>query len=158
MQCFCKSRRIRNLLVMVLKLKKFLKLAETIVRIYPDQAAQAEHQVSPPSTVFTPLLACCWQYQRRPFSIAPNFHAERSSPQAAGDLNISNYTILNFCKLHGRRIWLVAVCPNVLNLLSILKSMRTNIQWKSWTQFPTSNTLKTSQTHSFNHCHLPYRG
>ena len=53
------------------------------------QAAQALHQLSSLSTVYTPLLVCHQRCQGRPFSIPPNFHAEWSSPQTACDLNIS---------------------------------------------------------------------
>jgi len=58
----------------------------SIVSLYPHQTAQAQHQLSSVSTVNTQLLRCRRQCQRRPHSIAPNFHAERSSPQTAGDL------------------------------------------------------------------------
>jgi len=116
--------------------------------------AQAQHQLSSLSTVYTPLLTCCQQCQRRPLSIAPNFHAERSSPQTAGDLNISNSTILNTFKCLTRRIWLFAVHPDMLNQLSVVNSTLTMIQLNTWTHFPTSNTLKTSQTQSLNHHHL----
>jgi len=112
----------------------------------------------PFSTVNTPLLTCRWLCQRRPLSIAPNFHAERCSPQTAGDLNISNNTIRNTFKFHARRIWLLAARPDALNLLSVVNSTVTNIQSKTWTCFPTSNTLKTSQTWSLHHRHLLCRG
>jgi len=68
------------------------------------QAAQAQDQCSYLSTVYTPLLACHGQCQRTPLSVALNFHAERSPPQTAGDLNTSNYTILNTFKLCAKRI------------------------------------------------------
>jgi hypothetical protein len=55
-------------------------------------------------TVYTPLLPYHRQCQRSPHSRALNFHAERSSPLTAGDFNISNYTILNTFKMHGRKI------------------------------------------------------
>jgi len=44
------------------------------------EAAQAQHQLSSLYTVYTPLLTCRWQCQRRPLSVALNFHVERSSP------------------------------------------------------------------------------
>jgi len=84
------------------------------------QAGQAQHQLWSHSTVYAPLLACCQQCERRPLSFAPNFHGKRCSPQTAGDLNISNYTILNTFKLHTRRIWLFAARPDALNLLSVM--------------------------------------
>jgi len=43
---------------------------------------------------------------------------------------------------------------DALNPLSVVNSTATKIQSKTWTCFPTSNTLKTSQTQSLNHCHL----
>jgi len=125
--------------------------------LYPHQTAQVQHQLSSLSTVNTPLLACRRQCQRRPFSVAPNFHAERSSPQTAGDLNISNYTIPNTFKFHARRIWLFAARPDTLNPLSVVNSMLTKIQSKTCTRFPTSNTLNTSQTRSLNHRRLHCR-
>jgi len=128
----------------------------SIVSLYPHQTAQAQLQLSFLSTVNTPLLTCLRQCQRRPHSVAPNFHAERSSPQTAGDLNISNYIILNTFK--SQRIWLFAVRPDVLNPLSVVISTLTKIQSKPWTRFPTSNTLKTLQTRSLNHRHLLCRG
>jgi len=102
--------------------------------------------------VNTPLLPCRRQFQRRPHSVAPNFHAERSSPQTDGDWNTSNYTILNTIKL--RRIWLLAARPDALNPLSIVNWTLRNIHSKTWTRFPSSNTLKTSQTRSLKHRHL----
>jgi len=122
------------------------------------EAAQAQHQLSSLSTVYTPLLPCRRQFSRRPLSVAPNFRAERSSPLTAGDLNISNYTILNTFKLLARRIWLFAAHPDTLNPLSVVTSTLTKIQSKTWTRFPTSNTLKTYQTRSLNHRHLLCHG
>ena len=104
MQCFCNSWHVRNLLVMVLKLNKSLKLAESIRSLYPHQTAQAQQQLSSHSTVNAPYLTGCQQCQRRPHFVAPNSQAKRSSPQTAGDHTISNYTILNTFKLHTRRI------------------------------------------------------
>jgi len=46
----------------------------------------------------------------------------------------------------------------MLNWLSILNSTLTMILLKSWTRFPTSNTLKSFQTLSLNHCHLLCHG
>jgi len=128
----------------------------SIVSLYPHQTAQAQLQLSSLSTVNTPPLRCRRQCQRRPHSVAPNFHAKRSSPQAAGELNISHYTFLNTFKL--QRIWLFAARPNAFNPLSIINSTLTKIQSKTWTCFPTSNTLKTSQTPSLNHRHHLCRG
>jgi len=101
---------------------------------------------------------CRRQCQRWPFSIALNFHAERSSPQTAGNLIISNYAILNTIKLSDRRIWLFAARPDALNPLSVVNPMLTKIQLKTSTCVPTSNTLKRSQTRSLNHRHLLCRG
>jgi len=128
----------------------------SIVILYPHQTAQAQLQLSSHSTANTPLLPCCRQCQRRPHYVALNFHAERSSPQTAGDLNISNYTILNPFKL--QRIWLFPALPDALNPLSVVNSTVTKIQLKTGTRFPTSNKLKTSQTRSLNHSHLRCRG
>jgi len=119
-----------------------------------QEAAQAQHQLSSLSTVNTPLLPCRRQCQRRHLAIAPNLHAERSSLQTAGDLNISNYTILNSFKLPTRRIWLFTARPDALTPLSIVNSMLTWIQLKTGTRFPTLNTLKSSQTQSLNLRHL----
>jgi len=118
------------------------------------QAAEALYLLVSHSTVYTPLVACRRQCQRRPLSVAPKFHAKWSSPQAAGDLNISNYTILNTYKLHTREIWLFAARPDALNPLGVVNSMLAKIQLKTWTPPPTSNTLKTSQTRSLTHRHL----
>ena len=104
--------------------------------------------------VYTPLIAVRRQCQRTPISIAPNFHAKRRSPQTAGDLIISTYTILNNFLLHARRIWLFAAFPDVLTPLSVLKSSLTKIESKTGTCFPTSNMLQTSRTQSLNHRHL----
>jgi len=128
----------------------------SIVSLCPHQTAQAQLPLSSLSTVNTPLLPCRRQCQRRPYSVAPNFHAERSSPQTAGNLNISNYTILNTFKL--QRIWLLAARPDVLNPLSLVNSTLTKIQSKTLMHFPTSNTLKISQTRSLNHRRLVSRG
>jgi len=120
------------------------------VSLYPHQTAQAQLQLSSLSTVNTPLLACRRRCQRRPLSVARNFHAERSSPQTAGDLNISNYTILNTF----RRIWLFPARPDLLNPLSVMNSTLTTTLSKTWTRFPTWNTLKSSPTRGLNHRHL----
>jgi len=127
-----------------------------IVSLYPHQTAKAELQLSSVSTVNTPLLPCCRQCQRRPHSVAPNCHAKRSSPATAGDLIISKYYILNTFNL--QTIWLFAARPNALNLLSVMNSLLSKIQSKTWTRFPTLNTLKTLQTPSLNQRHLLYHG
>jgi len=100
--------------------------------------------------VYTPLLACRRQYQRRPLFISKNFHAERSSPQKAGDLHISNSTILNTFKFAGRRDLLIPLSIGTLTL--------TKIQSKALTRFPFSNTLNSLQTSNFNHYPLRCRG
>jgi len=56
--------------------------------------------------------------------------------------------------LHARRIWLFTTRHDALNPLRIVNSTLTNIQSKTSTRFPTSNTLKTSQTQSLNNRHL----
>jgi len=154
MQHFCNSWRVRNLLVMVLRVNQSLKLAESIVSLQPHHTAQADHQLWSLYTVYTPFLACCRRCQRRPLSIAPTFHAIRSSPQTAGNLNISNYIILNTYKLHTSRIWLFAAHPNALSPLSVMNLTLPRIQSRTWTCFTTSNMLKASLTQSLNHCHL----
>jgi len=93
-----------------------------LYRELTHQSAQTQHQLLSPSTVYTPLFAICRQCKRRLLSVAPNFYGERSSPQTAGDLIISNYTILNTFKLHTSRVWLFAVHPNSLNTLSTVNS------------------------------------
>jgi len=117
---------------------------------YTHEAAQAQHQLSFLSMLYTPLLMCRWQCQRRLLSIGPNFDAKRSSPQTAGNLNISNYAIRNTFKLHTRRIWLFPAPPDTLNMLSVVNSTLSKIRSKTWTRFPTWNMLKTSQTWSVN--------
>jgi len=154
MQHFCNSWHGRNVLVMVSRIDKSLKLAENIVSLHPHQPAQAQHLLSSHSKANTPLVASCWRCQGRHQSITPNFHAERSSPQTAGDLKVSNYTILNTIKLHAGRIWLFAACPDALNLLSVINPAVTMNQSTTWTRFFTSNTFKASQTRSLNHRHL----
>jgi hypothetical protein len=54
---------------MVLRLNKSLKLAESIMSLYPHKTAQAQHQLSSLSTLNTPLVACEWHCQRRPFQL-----------------------------------------------------------------------------------------
>jgi len=76
----------------------------------------------------------------------------------AVNLKISKNTILNTDKLRGRRIWLFTVCPDAFNPLSVVNWMLSKIQFKTWTQFPTSNMLTTSQTRRFNLRHLLCRG
>jgi len=46
------------------------------------------------------------------------------------------------------------VRPNVLNPLSVMYSTLTKMLSMTWMRFPTSNTLKTSQTWSLNYYHL----
>jgi len=154
MQCISNSWHVKILVVMVVKLNKSLKFTECIMSLHPYQAAQAHHQLSSLSTEYTPPLTCLWHCLRRPHSIAPNIHGERSSPQAAGDLNISNYTVLNTFNSHGSRIWLFAVLSDTLNFLSRVNSMLTKIQSKTWMCFRMSDTSKTLQTWSLNHRHL----
>jgi len=97
---------------------------------------------------------CRRQCQRRPLSVALNFHAERSSLQTAGDLNITNHTILNTFKLYARRIRRFASLPEMMSPLSSFNPPPTKIQLKTWACFPTSNTFNTSLTLSLNHRHL----
>ena len=106
-------------------------------------AAQAQHPHSSHSTVYTPLLACHRQCQRRPLSFALNFDAESSSPQTAGDLTISTYTILNTFKLHTRRIWVFAARPKALNKPSVVNSTLTMTQLTTSMCFSSLNRLKT---------------
>jgi hypothetical protein len=146
MQHFCISWRVKNLHVMVLRPNQFLKLAESIVSLHQHQAAQPHHRLSSLSTVYTSLLACHRQCQRRPISVAPDFHVERGSPHIAGNLIRSNNTILNTFKLHTRRIALFPAHPGMFNQLSIIDSMLPKIQSKSWMRFSTGNMLKTLQT------------
>jgi len=89
MQWFCNLWLLGILLVIVLRLNQSLKLAERILSVYPHQIAQAQLQHSSLSTVNTPLLASHRQCERRPLSVVPNIHADRSSTQTACDLNIS---------------------------------------------------------------------
>jgi len=58
---------------------------------------------------------------------------------------------------HGGKIWQFTVCPNVLNALSVVNPMLTNIQLKTWRGFHTSDGVKISCTCSLNHCYLRYR-
>jgi hypothetical protein len=90
--------------------------------LYPDQCAHTQLQLSLIGIVSTPLLSRRRQCQRRPVSVAPDFHAESSSPQTAGDPNISNYTTLNTFELHPRTIGRFAGRPDPLNLLCIVNS------------------------------------
>jgi len=124
MQCYCNSWRDACGSIYL----------SSIVSLYPHQTAQAQLHLSSLSTVNTPLLPCHRQCQRRPHSIAPNFHAERSSPQTAGDINISNYSIMNTFKL--QRIWPFAARPDVSNPLSFVNSTLTKIQSMTLTHFP----------------------
>jgi len=158
MLCLCNSWSVSNILVMVWRLNKSLKLAESIMSLLPHQAAQAQHQLSSLSTVYTPLVVCRWQCQRSPLSLAPNFHAKRSTPQTAGNLHLSNYTILNTLPLHARWIWPFTARPNTLNLLRVVYSTLTKIQSKTWPHFATLNTLHTWQTRSVNHHNLLCHG
>ena len=89
---------------MVFRLNGSLKLAESIVRVHPHQTAHSQHQLSSLSTVNTALLACRQQCQRSPLYIAPYVHADSDSPQTAGNLIISNHTILNTFNMHARNI------------------------------------------------------
>jgi len=107
-----------------------------------NKATQAHHELSSLCTVYTPLLMCHWQCQRRPLSIAPNFHAKRCLPLTAGHFIISNYSIQNAFKMHTRSIWLFSAGPIGLNPLRVVNSTLTQIQSKTWTHFRTSNMLK----------------
>jgi len=51
-------------------------------------------------------------------------------------------------------MWLFAVCPDPLNLLSVMNSTLTKILLKTCTHVPTSNRLKSYQTRSLSHHHL----
>jgi hypothetical protein len=100
MQCFCNSWRVRNLLVMVLRLNKSLKYRELIPT--PDCSGPAPTFVPFYSQYSTSCVSSTMP-EKTP-SGAPNVHAERSSPQTASDLNKSNFTILNTFKLHARKM------------------------------------------------------
>jgi hypothetical protein len=124
--------------------------------LYPHRTAQAQHQLCSLSTVNPPLVLCRRQCERRQHSIAANFHAERSSPYTAGDIHISNYTILNTFKLE--RIGLFAAHPDVVNPLSVLNPTLTMIGSKAGTRSPTFNIFKTSPIQCLNQRHLLCRG
>jgi len=153
MQRYCNFWHVCTLPMVVMMLNEFLKLAKSIVSLHPHQTAQAQHQLSSRCTLYTPLLMGSRQHQRRPLSVALNFHAKRRSPQPAGELNISNYTILNTFKFHSRRTSQLATCPDMLNELSLVNSMFTENQLKIWTHFPTSNMLEKVQNPSLKQCH-----
>jgi len=150
----CSSWHVRDRLVMVSRLTESLQLAESIVSIHPHQVAQAQHQLSFLSTLYTALLACRSQCQSRPLPVVPNFHAERSSPHTTCNVNISNHTILDTVKLHTRRSWMWAAYPDKSNPFSILHSKVTMIQSKTWTRFRASHWLETSQVRSLTHYNL----
>jgi len=99
-----------------------------IVSFYPHQTAQAQLQLWSLATLNAPLLTCRRQCQTRPHSVAPNFHAERSLSQTPGDLNVSNYSILNRFRLH--RIWLFEERPDSFNPLGVGNSMLTKFRQK----------------------------
>jgi hypothetical protein len=153
MQPFGNSWHIRALLVMVMMPNQSLKLAESIVTLHTRQHRR--------STMFHPLL----QYILRsthfvdnaresPCRLPKKYHAQCCLPQTADNLYISNYTILNTFKLRTRRICLFIVCPNVLNPLSVVDSLLTMIQSKTWTHFPTTNMLKVLCSWSLNFRHF----
>jgi len=123
----------------------------------PGCSGQAPTFVPFYSVYSTPHVSLTLE-ERRPPAVAPNFHAERSSPQRAGHYNISMHTTLNTFRLHARRIWLFAARPNPLNPLSVVNSTLAQLQSKAWTCSPTSNTLTTSQTRSLNHRNLLRHG
>jgi len=149
----CNSGHGRNLLVIVLRINKSVILAESIVTLHDHKPALAQHQLLSLSTLNTPQLACPRQCLRWHFSVAPNLHHERRSPQTAGDLNILNDTILNTIKLYARRIRLYRACPIVFNLLSLMNWTLKEIHSMTWMYFPTLNTLKTLHTRSLTHHH-----
>jgi len=148
MQCFSNSWCVRNLLVMVLRLNQSLKYHEliptqdcpgpapTVVTFYSEYSTPHMSSTMPEKTAFR--FPECW--------------CQKMSTSDAGDLNISNYTILNTFS----RIGLFAAHPDAWKPLCVVNSMQTKIQSKTWTCFPTSNVLKTSQTRSLYHRHLRY--
>jgi len=158
MRYCCNSWHVRNLPVIVLRLNKSLKLAEGIVTLHPHQAAQAQHQLSSHSAVYTARLVCRRQCQRRFLAIAPSPHPKRCLPLTAGDFNISNVTILNTFKLHARRNCLFAERPDTLNLPSVMSSTLGKMQSSHGTHFPTSNRFKSRQARNLNHLHLLWPG
>lgn len=71
--------------------------------------------------------------------------------------NIANSTILNMVLFHIERIWQFTKCLKVLNPLSVMNSILTNIQLKTGIGFPTSDIAKTWCTRNLNCCNLQYR-
>jgi hypothetical protein len=132
MQRFCNTWNVRNLLVLVLRLNRSRKWAESIVSLPNHHAAQARYQLLSVSTVYTQHLECHRQYQGTSLPVAPNCPTQTRSPQTAGDLNISNYTILNTFKLPTGWISLSPADRNGLNPLRMMNSTSTNIQSKTW--------------------------
>lgn len=153
MQCIFNCWYERNLLVMVLRMKKTLRLTDSSVWLYPCQTAQAQHQHLSQSIVNTPLHLshprCLWW----PLLVVPNVYVERCSTQTAVDWTISNYSILNTLMFHTRRVLLFAAWPDPWNPLSIMNSMLWKSTSKTWMHFPTSNTLQTSQPK----CHIHHQ-
>jgi len=153
MQRFYNSWRVRNHIVMVLRMNKHLKLAESIVSLHT--------RLRRPSTNIRTFLACILcssplvdNVQEDHFPLPQIFMPKDVHLSQLGDLQKSNYTILNTFKSYARRIWLFAGSPDLLNLLSVVNPTLTKIQLKTWTSFPTSTTLKTSHIRSLNHSHL----
>ena len=102
-----------------------------------------------PSTNFSPILQCILHSS---YVVDTGREDHFPWPQIlVPKLNISNYTILDTFKLHSRRIWPFPGCPDALNPLSFMHSTLLMIQSKTWTHFPTLDTLKTLLTWRLNH-------
>jgi hypothetical protein len=150
MQRFCSSWYVRNLHVMILRVNK---LAESIVSIHT--------RLLRPSTNFSPVLQFLLLFSRvidnareDPIPLPRIFMPKEDHLR---QLATSTYQISSYwtpSKLHAARIWLFPARPEVFNMRSIVNSMLTKFQSKTWTHFATLNLLITSQTRSLNHRHF----
>lgn len=139
---------------------------ETVVRMQHGRKTPGLCRVQVP-TMPRQSVSCLWtvlELNRTVYQVqiltAAWFHRTvvNTTTQTAGDINISNYLILDSFKLHASRIGLFATHTHSLNPLSVVNPTPTRNQLRSWMHFPTWNTSKTLLARSFNHCHLPCRG
>jgi len=70
MQCFCNSWRVRNLLVFVLRLNKSLRLAESIVSLYPRGCSGPAPTFIPFYSVYSTARVSLTMPEMIPFSCA----------------------------------------------------------------------------------------